>query len=164
MVETIKAYGLDRASFNQGKNAKYGFCILDDQQPTLTAKGAGGVCTIKSKFYDGSQTAATLTANNASGNQRMPDKENFNCMLVPTAKVVGGGQAYQPKGTDIYNLTITNDIVCSLTAGGYGSTGTSPKVMVAVSTTPTNTTVGEKVPSAEQSPQETATKLEVIRH
>lgn len=32
-------------------------------------------------FWDGSQTAATLTANNAGGGQRMPDKENFNCVL-----------------------------------------------------------------------------------
>ena len=37
------AYGLDRASFNQGQNAKFDFSILDDQQPTLTARGPGGV-------------------------------------------------------------------------------------------------------------------------
>ena len=40
------AYGLDRASFNQGKNAKFNFTISEDQQPTLTAKGPGAVCTI----------------------------------------------------------------------------------------------------------------------
>ena len=34
------------------------------------------------------------------------------------------------QGVDIYNTTITGDKVCSLTAGGYGSTGTSPKVML----------------------------------
>ena len=34
--------------------------------------------------WDGTQTAPTLTANNAGGSQRMPDKENFNC-------VIGGG-------------------------------------------------------------------------
>ena len=38
------AYGLDRASFNQGKNALYNFSVLSDQQPTLTAKGPGAVC------------------------------------------------------------------------------------------------------------------------
>ena len=32
-------------------------------------------------FWDGGQTVATLTANNAGGNQRMPDKENFNCVI-----------------------------------------------------------------------------------
>ena len=32
-------------------------------------------------YWDGSQTAGTLTANNANGAQRMPDKENFNCVI-----------------------------------------------------------------------------------
>lgn len=35
--------------------------------------------------WDGTQTAGTLTANNAGGNQRMPDKDNFNCVLDPIA-------------------------------------------------------------------------------
>lgn len=34
--------------------------------------------------WDGTQTAPTLTANNAGGSQRMPDKENFNA-------IIGGG-------------------------------------------------------------------------
>ncbi len=38
------AYGLDRASFNQGANAQFGFSILPEHQPTLTAKGPGAVC------------------------------------------------------------------------------------------------------------------------
>ena len=38
------AYGLDRASFNQGANAQFGFSVLPEQQPTLTAKGPGAVC------------------------------------------------------------------------------------------------------------------------
>ena len=39
--EPAVAYGLDRASFNQGKNAKFDFSVLEEQQPTLTAKGPG---------------------------------------------------------------------------------------------------------------------------
>ena len=31
--------------------------------------------------WDGTQTAPTLTQNNAGGSQRMPDKENFNCVI-----------------------------------------------------------------------------------
>ena len=31
--------------------------------------------------WDGTQTAPTLTANNAGGSQRMPDKENFNAII-----------------------------------------------------------------------------------
>lgn len=33
--------------------------------------------------WNGEQTSPTLTRNNAGGNQRMPDKENFNCVLQP---------------------------------------------------------------------------------
>lgn len=32
-------------------------------------------------YWDGTQTTGTLTKNNANGGQRMPDKENFNCVL-----------------------------------------------------------------------------------
>lgn len=31
--------------------------------------------------WDGTQTAPTLTSRNAGGGQRMPDKENFNCVV-----------------------------------------------------------------------------------
>ena len=37
-------YCLDRASFNQGKNAQFDFSILEEQQPTITARGPGAVC------------------------------------------------------------------------------------------------------------------------
>ena len=33
--------------------------------------------------WDGEQTTSTLTAHNAGGNQRMPDKNHFNCVLQP---------------------------------------------------------------------------------
>ena len=74
--EPAVAYGLDRASFNQGQNAKFDFSVTEEQQPTLVAKGPGAVA-----YWDGSQVCGTLTANNAGGNQRMPDKENFNCVI-----------------------------------------------------------------------------------
>ena len=32
-------------------------------------------------YWDGGQVLGTLTANNAGGSQRMPDKENFNCVI-----------------------------------------------------------------------------------
>lgn len=37
------AYGLDRASFNQGQNAKYDFTITEESQPTIVARGPGAV-------------------------------------------------------------------------------------------------------------------------
>ncbi len=57
------AYGLDRASFNQGKNAKFDFSITEEQQPTLTAKGPGAVCTIG---LNGAQVSPTLISRMSS--------------------------------------------------------------------------------------------------
>ena len=37
------AYGLDRASFNQGRNAKYDFSITKESEPTMTARGPNAV-------------------------------------------------------------------------------------------------------------------------
>ncbi len=41
--EPAVAYGLDRASFNQGQNAKFDFQIEEEGQPTLTARDPGAV-------------------------------------------------------------------------------------------------------------------------
>ena len=115
LVQTNKSaavvYALDRASFNQGKNAQFDIGISEEGVAhTVIAKGPGavayaidqqggkGMCgcaedicpTILSDshgtphavvYWDGSQTCGTLTANNAGGNQRMPDKDNFNCVV-----------------------------------------------------------------------------------
>ena len=40
-----QTYGLDRASYNQGKNAQYDFQVVEEQSPTLVAKGGGAVAT-----------------------------------------------------------------------------------------------------------------------
>ena len=40
----IVAYGLDRASYNQGKNAQFGFCIDEEKVGAQVAKGPGAVC------------------------------------------------------------------------------------------------------------------------
>jgi DNA (cytosine-5)-methyltransferase 1 len=37
------AYGIDRAAFNQGKNAKYNFAVEEELEPTIVAKGPGAV-------------------------------------------------------------------------------------------------------------------------
>jgi DNA (cytosine-5)-methyltransferase 1 len=55
---------------------------------TLTSRmgtGGGNVPMVlineQGCYWDGGQVAGTLTANNASGCQRMPDKDNFNCVI-----------------------------------------------------------------------------------
>ena len=144
-------YALDRASFNQGKNAQFDFevsdkgvnsplvakgpgavcysidkpittggnctaggdCVHEGKTPTLTTDRPHSVCysvdqgggkssvdvregkapTLTTThdgapavcYWDGGQVTGTLTANNAGGNQRMPDKENFNCVITSHA-------------------------------------------------------------------------------
>ena len=59
-----------------------------DTVQTLSSRmGTGGnnvplVMNVPST-WDGKQVAPTLTKQNAGGNQRMPDKDNFNCVLQP---------------------------------------------------------------------------------
>lgn len=48
--------------------------------------------------WDGGQVSPTLTKQNASGSQRMPDKDNFNCVLQPvTGPLLASG--YEKLGT-----------------------------------------------------------------
>ncbi len=49
--------------------------VPDSSQPELP----------KSCYWDGGQVTGTLTDKNARGVQRMPDKQNFNCVLEPEA-------------------------------------------------------------------------------
>ena len=56
-----------------------GALIQDDKSATL---GCNNDQTLfEPKAWDGSDVSPTLTANNAGGNQRMPDKDNFNCVV-----------------------------------------------------------------------------------
>jgi len=41
--QAIMTYGIDRAAFNQGKNAQYDFSVIEDQAQTIVARGPGGV-------------------------------------------------------------------------------------------------------------------------
>lgn len=41
----VVSYGIDRAAFNQGKNAQFGFAVEEEVEPTIVAKGPGAVAT-----------------------------------------------------------------------------------------------------------------------
>jgi len=45
--QAVLTYGLDRASFNQGQNAKFDFAVEEEKSPTLVAKGPGGAAVIQ---------------------------------------------------------------------------------------------------------------------
>lgn len=56
-----------------------GALIQEDKSATL---GCNNDQTLfEPRAWDGSDVSPTLTANNAGGNQRMPDKDNFNCVV-----------------------------------------------------------------------------------
>ena len=47
--QCVMVYGLDRASFNQGRNAKYDFSVEEEKAQTLVSRGPGGVLTKQSE-------------------------------------------------------------------------------------------------------------------
>lgn len=49
-VESVPAYGIGRDAFNQGKNALYNPSVEEELQPTIVAKGPGGVA-LPQGFY-----------------------------------------------------------------------------------------------------------------
>lgn len=53
--------------------------------------------------WDGSETSPTLTKNNAGGNQRMPDKDNFNAVLQEGVECMQNGW-YQATGDQAPSL------------------------------------------------------------
>ncbi len=64
------AYGLDRASYNQGENAQFGFTVKEEVEPTIVAKGPNAVghpvyhstkASFHTNFSDG-EAADTLVA------------------------------------------------------------------------------------------------------
>ncbi len=85
--------------------------------PTMTGDHNGHVsdftavvCYKESQYWDGSQTVGTLTANNACGSQRMPDKENFNCIVE---KLYSLDRASFNQGMNAqYNFEISDDGIC----------------------------------------------------
>lgn len=96
----------------------------DDTFQTLSGRmGTGGnntpmVMNVSSN-WDGSQISPTLTANNANGAQRMPDKENFNAVLDYNQAT---------NGFDSYNLQATGNIGRCLSAAGGGLNEHTPCV------------------------------------
>lgn len=71
-------YAIDRASFNQGKNAKYDFSIQKDVAQTLVARGPGGVMVSEQsidKYLTKSDTVGALCASDykGAGNQYIED-------------------------------------------------------------------------------------------
>ena len=64
--------------------------------------------------YDGTQISPTLTAHNANGSQRMPDKENFNAVIAFDRAAYNQGQNAQ------YDFSVEEELAQTIVAKGPG--------------------------------------------
>mgnify|MGYP000685616045 FL=1 len=89
------AYGIDRAAFNHGRNAQYGFAVEEETQPTMVAKGPGAVAaptfsSSKASFFTSAEEelANTLVATDYKApplvNDTDDDLEYIVRRLTPT--------------------------------------------------------------------------------
>ena len=62
------AYGIDRATYNMGQNAQFGFAVETDVQPTIVAKGPGAVAQDEAGY-----TVRRLTPTECARLQGFPD-------------------------------------------------------------------------------------------
>lgn len=74
--------------------------------------------------WDGSQTAPTLTARNAGGGQRMPDKENFNAVIEPACYGLDRASYNQGKNAQ-YDFSVEEEMIGAQVAKGPGAVVTS---------------------------------------
>ncbi len=88
------AYGIDRAAFNQGQNAKFGFAVETEVEPTIVAKGPGAVAeptysSSKASFFTEAteELASTLVATDYKDPPLINDKDDTDYIvrrLTPT--------------------------------------------------------------------------------
>ena len=64
-----------------------------------TQEAMNDMYVVQSSNWDGTQVAPTLTANNANGAQRMPDKDNFNAVVQTYKKKNNAGEYDSGVGT-----------------------------------------------------------------
>ena len=107
-----------------------GALIQEDKSATLSCNNDQTL--FEPCSWNGDQTSPTLTANNAGGNQRMPDKENFNCVIDPAiciqGSVIGREVENGPNGKGVtedvaYTLnTVDRHAVYATTTGCFVQT------------------------------------------
>lgn len=74
----IKSYGIDRAAFNQGENAKFGFSIDEEIEPTLMAKSPNGVAQPIVNNMDTDYIVRRITPLECTRLQGFPDEWTDN--------------------------------------------------------------------------------------
>lgn len=75
--------------------------------------------------WDGTQISPTLTARNAGGGQRMPDKENFNAVIEAAATYGLDRASYNQGKNAKYDFSVENEKIGAQTSRGPGAVATS---------------------------------------
>lgn len=99
--ETPKTLKIRAGCEGGGKGA----LVQDNKSATLSCNNDQTL--FEPMSWNGEKVAPTLTKQNAGGNQRMPDKDNFNCVLEPfgiSAKDSNAMRSANPK-SGIYKAT-----------------------------------------------------------
>lgn len=94
------AYGLDRASFNQGQNAKFDFSVSEEQQPTLTARGPGAVAY----SFDSTASNSMKSSNPHSGCREVEVAKTLDTTDPNPSKNQGGIAIVEQKSTATIGL------------------------------------------------------------
>ena len=90
-----------------------------------TQEAMNDMSVTESCCWDGSQTAPTLTRKNAGGDQRMPDKGNFNAIIEP-GTVYGLDRAAYNQGKNAqYDFSVEEEMIGAQVAKGPGAVVTS---------------------------------------
>ena len=121
-----------------------------DVAPTVShTYGAGGNNQpLVTKYWDGGEVAGTLTANNAGGNQRMPDKDNFNA-VVSTVDIRLTSEGTKLKRHNVYETDISR---CIDTGGNTPDRNQGGLAIVEKSSTYAMTTGGYTQVEEEKAP------------
>ena len=94
MKEPPLTYGIDRAAFNQGRNAKYSFSVEEEKEPPIVARGPGAVAeptysASKASFFTsaGEEVAGALVATDYKDPPLVNDMDGWEYIvrrLTPT--------------------------------------------------------------------------------
>ena len=117
-------YGISGYESNAMKSSNPHSGIYEaDTTRTLDLNGGnpacnqGGMMVLESGCnWDGTQTSPTLTANNANGAQRMPDKDNFNAVITYGLDRASFNQGQNAQ----YDFSIKEEMAQTLVSKGPG--------------------------------------------
>ena len=105
------AYGIDRAAFNQGQNARYNIAVEEELEPTIVAKGPGAVAepafsANKASFFTSAmeERAGALVATDYKDPPLVTDKDSRPHGFYPQMKAEGMAVS-EDKSTTLVNGT-----------------------------------------------------------